>query len=76
MSKRKTKTEITPGPYSVHVGSYGCEVSGINGVQVAWCGQAVVFGEPSHSIDSDEARANAEAIAAALTKIWEGKGNG
>lgn len=76
MSKRKTKVGITPGPYSVRDGSYGCAVSGINGVQVAWCGQAAMFGESSHSISADEAKANAEAIKEALTKIWEGKGNG
>ena len=64
----------TPGPWVVGGAcSHGAKVvsRGAAGVSVAWCGCNTIAGQDgSHSIDGDEAEANARLIAAA-PDMWD-----
>ena len=57
----------TPGPWGTTQATGGQTVSGPLGVSIAWCGANASFGygETSYAISVDEARANAQLVAAA-----------
>lgn len=62
--------KVTPGPYRLSELDGGVEVRGINGVSVAWFGQAMTCGTGgSYRIDGAECLANASVFVDALKQL-------